>query len=262
MPHLASYFPKIEYEFDGVDVTNRHLLTDLSLRFRIRDVVLGRVSSYFDYVVDDGELPWHIADRYYDDPTLDWVILMTNDIIDPYYDWPMSSAMLLRYVRDKYAAEKYVPETADSVKADRERRYEVGDRVWIDGSPPTHAITMRNRRYFSRVKAGTDPEGENPRNLTSVWHETFDFDEGPEGLHHLEWIAQVQRRLNDGTVIHEETYVVDRETHASLETASTRTVTNYTYEDRINEDKSRIRVLDRRFVPLILTEAERVLRTD
>ena len=34
--------------------------------------------------------PENIADRYYGDSTLHWIVLLTNNILDPYFDFPLN----------------------------------------------------------------------------------------------------------------------------------------------------------------------------
>ena len=54
------------------------------------------------YDVLDGERPEMVADRFYGDPQLFWLILHINDIIDPRFDWPLSNEDLMEYVIGKY----------------------------------------------------------------------------------------------------------------------------------------------------------------
>jgi hypothetical protein len=42
--------------------------------------------------------------RYYDDSTLDWIIYIVNDIIDPQYDLPMDYQQFIAYVKSKYGS--------------------------------------------------------------------------------------------------------------------------------------------------------------
>ena len=42
------------------------------------------------------------AHKYYDNPEYHWTILVANDIIDYYDDWPMSTQRFEQFVKDKY----------------------------------------------------------------------------------------------------------------------------------------------------------------
>jgi len=44
---------------------------------------------FIDYKISDGETPETIAHTIYDSKELFWIILISNDIHDYYYDWPL-----------------------------------------------------------------------------------------------------------------------------------------------------------------------------
>jgi uncharacterized Fe-S cluster-containing radical SAM superfamily enzyme len=45
-----------------------------------------------------------IASKYYNDPELHWIILLFNDILDPFYDWPMAFYQFENFIADKYGS--------------------------------------------------------------------------------------------------------------------------------------------------------------
>ena len=55
------------------------------------------------YDVKEGETPEMIADKLYGDSTLHWVVLMVNNIVDRYHEWPMAGNQFLDYVNEKYS---------------------------------------------------------------------------------------------------------------------------------------------------------------
>ena len=57
-----------------------------------------------NYDVADGERPEDIAFKYYGDPEYHWVILMTNNITDRYYQWPLTQPQFQEHLKDKYGA--------------------------------------------------------------------------------------------------------------------------------------------------------------
>jgi len=57
-----------------------------------------------NYNVVDGENPEDIAFKYYGDAEYHWVILMTNNITDRYYQWPLSQPQFAEHITDKYGA--------------------------------------------------------------------------------------------------------------------------------------------------------------
>ena len=80
------------------------LLTNVTARYKIRDILKYKVAIYYDYIVKDGDRPDNIAFKYYEDETLDWLIYLVNDIIDPYYDWPLDQDAFNKYIRTLYGS--------------------------------------------------------------------------------------------------------------------------------------------------------------
>lgn len=98
-----SYFdmlPNIYYSAkgDGKFTVMKDLLSRVKLIANVKDNILG-----FDYYdIKDGETPEMIAHLYYGDVNLHWTILVANDIIDYYEDWPMSVQKFEEFVKEKY----------------------------------------------------------------------------------------------------------------------------------------------------------------
>lgn len=58
---------------------------------------------YYTYDITDGETVEMIADRYYGDPYRYWIILFSNQMLDPQWDWPLDRSSFEKYVVDKYS---------------------------------------------------------------------------------------------------------------------------------------------------------------
>ena len=71
-------------------------------RVKLRTDIKDDIFDYDYYDVIDGETPEIIAHKYYDNPELHWTILIANDIVDYYRDWPMTTQRFEEYVKDKY----------------------------------------------------------------------------------------------------------------------------------------------------------------
>tara|TARA_B110000438_G_C15654312_1_gene580968 strand:+ start:54 stop:467 length:414 start_codon:yes stop_codon:yes gene_type:complete len=56
------------------------------------------------YDVKDGENPEDIAFKWFGDAEYHWIILMTNNITDRYYQWPLSQPQFQEHLTDKYGA--------------------------------------------------------------------------------------------------------------------------------------------------------------
>lgn len=80
-------------------------LLDLTRRFDLTKVADQSPLTYMNYSVQEGETPEDIAFYYYDDPSYAWLVLLSNNIIDPYTDWPKSSSEFEEYIKSEYASE-------------------------------------------------------------------------------------------------------------------------------------------------------------
>jgi hypothetical protein len=107
--HYFSSFP-IQRYYDSKK-TNYQLITDITLRYKIRDFFQQRTAVYFTYDIKDGEFADIIAAKYYGDSTLDWVIWLVNTIINPSFDWPLSNQSLEQYIIAKYGSVSVAQDT-------------------------------------------------------------------------------------------------------------------------------------------------------
>jgi|TARA_B100001094_G_C18178708_1_gene799528 hypothetical protein len=97
-----NYFPLMAYDVKGD--RNYKLVPDIIKRVKIRSAVKSGALLFDKYDVKYGERPEDIAFKYYDDAELHWVVLLTNNITDRYYEWPMTQPDFEDYLTDKYGA--------------------------------------------------------------------------------------------------------------------------------------------------------------
>jgi hypothetical protein len=96
-------FPLLRYTLD--DNLTQQTIPDI-LRRAVLSEELKKNNSYFEqYDIKDGETPEIVADYWYGNSNLHWIILIANDIIDPRFDWPMSYNNLVEFVKGKYGEE-------------------------------------------------------------------------------------------------------------------------------------------------------------
>lgn len=96
-------FPKITYSLDDGD--SEQVVIDIFKR-ALLSKEFQENSSYFEtYEVTDGETPEETSYRFYGTQLLHWLVLMTNNILDPRYNWPLSEQQLLKFVESKYGGE-------------------------------------------------------------------------------------------------------------------------------------------------------------
>ena len=102
MAHYFQPFPAINYDLKKNGKPTA--LTNITLRFKIQQALLARAVVYYDYQVQEEDRPDIVADLYYQDSTLDWLILIVNDIIDPQFEWPKEQYSLDKFIRQKYGS--------------------------------------------------------------------------------------------------------------------------------------------------------------
>ena len=97
-----SKFPLMAYDMAGNE--NYKLLPDILRRVKLRSGIRSGSFLFDNYDVHDGERPEDIAFREYGDPELHWIILMTNNITDRFYQWPLTQPQFQEHLKDKYGA--------------------------------------------------------------------------------------------------------------------------------------------------------------
>lgn len=93
-------FPKIIYTLD--DYRTGQVVPDILRRVTMFSEIVNNTAFYDEYDIKEGETPEIVADRFYNEPTLHWVILHVNNIIDPRFDWPLSQYDLKTFCEGKY----------------------------------------------------------------------------------------------------------------------------------------------------------------
>jgi hypothetical protein len=78
------------------------LVPDILRRVKLRAAIRSGVFLFDKYDVPYGDKPEDIAFKFYGDAELHWVVLMTNNITDRYYQWPMTQPQFQEFLEDKY----------------------------------------------------------------------------------------------------------------------------------------------------------------
>jgi hypothetical protein len=95
MPYFDK-FPNIYY--------NNQLCKDITRRVKIVEGGTQSPSVFYPYELKDHLRPDVLSEFYYEDSTLDWLILLTNDIVDPYYHWYLNQENFDALMRCKYGS--------------------------------------------------------------------------------------------------------------------------------------------------------------
>lgn len=97
-----SNFPVLQYPVYVGDKKTFPFVRNILRRVALAEGV-NKQAVFIEYNVKDGERPEHIANRIYGNPNHHWLILLTNEITDPYHGWYMSELTLQQYIQKKYS---------------------------------------------------------------------------------------------------------------------------------------------------------------
>ena len=107
MSEYFSNFPRILYDIEGKNSTTpEHIVAvNLMIRQKFRDAIKEEISMYYPYVIpEEMSRPDVLAFNIYGDIKYTWTIFMVNDILDPYWEWPMDSNNFGMYLSNKYGS--------------------------------------------------------------------------------------------------------------------------------------------------------------
>jgi hypothetical protein len=102
LPNLQYHtkFPDSNSNLDTIITKN------LFRRGRIRADIFNNMSFFTKYSIIGDERPEQVSEKFYGTPLYDWVVLLTNNILDVYNEWPLSQQALYDYLIEKYGSEE------------------------------------------------------------------------------------------------------------------------------------------------------------
>jgi len=100
---MSNYFdqmPIINY--------NGYQVRDLTRRNRLLPVSISNPYLFLPYTIADEDRPEDIAYYYYGSTDYTWLVLLANNIIDPYHQWPLKEDDFNKYIIKKYQQQSEV----------------------------------------------------------------------------------------------------------------------------------------------------------
>lgn len=98
-----SKFPLVKYPIKDGNAFRFVYARNVLRRIILSDGMKSSDAAFIQYDIKDGERPEHIAEKLYGDVSFHWLVLLTNEIIDPYHDWYKSDAAMQDYIQKKYS---------------------------------------------------------------------------------------------------------------------------------------------------------------
>ena len=103
-----SYFRQVpEFEYvnrtkGNKDISNYITVKNLFKRGKIRSDIFGNLSFFTKYNIIGDERPDNIAFKEYGNSNLDWVVLLSNNILNVQDEWPLPQTSLDEILLEKY----------------------------------------------------------------------------------------------------------------------------------------------------------------
>ena len=97
--------PNFEYvnrTKDGQFISNYTQVKNFFKKGKMREDIFQDLTIFEKYNIKGDDRPDNVANEIYGDPTLDWVVLTSNNIINIYNEWPLSQQVFEDYILDKY----------------------------------------------------------------------------------------------------------------------------------------------------------------
>jgi len=196
---MSNYFnkvPNFEYvsRLPDANISDYIPVKNLFKKGALREDIFQNLSTFTKYIVSGDKRPDNVAFEFYDDSSLDWLVLASNNIVNVKTEWPMSQLEYDKYLLDKYGSYEKINEV---------HHYET--------------VEIRNRDNVIMVQKGLK--------VTSDYSITY-FDERDGGL---------------------------------VTKYPVKTVTNYDYEESLQEKRRNIFLLKPQYLSIALDDLELIM---
>ena len=224
MASYFSYFPDIEYVSRTTDRSSAEeyiTVKNIFRRAKIRNDFYNVATAFEDYMIIANERPDQVAEAVYGDPRYDWVILTANNITNMREQWPLNAQDFQNYILEKYKTESALEEIHHYIT-----EISIDSRKRIVVPEGLRVDSNFNSQYLDQS--------------TRV-----EIDYGGT----LNDIATVD---NVGTVRDSNGNIV---THDNI-----LAVTNYEYEENLNDAKRRIKILKEDYLNTVINDMRTIMK--
>jgi hypothetical protein len=107
MPAYFRQLPEIQYPSRESDtkISDYVTLKNLFKRGIIREDIFSDLIFFTKYQIKGNDRPDNVAFEQYGDETLDWLVLLSNNIVNIQTEWPMTQDTFYNYLLEKYGSE-------------------------------------------------------------------------------------------------------------------------------------------------------------
>ncbi len=197
MSNYFSQVPNFEYvsRLPNAKIGDYIQVKNLFKKGKLRDDIFQNLAFFTKYQIVGDDRPDNIAFEVYDDSSLDWLVLVCNNIINIQTEWPMTQQAFDDYVLDKY-----------------------GSYDALNNIHHYETIELKNSQGVVMVPAGLQV----PSNYTISFYDYF-----------------ANKQVDSGNL--------------------TVPVTNYEYEEKIENNKRNIFLLKPRYLNVVLDDMDDIM---
>lgn len=272
--NFFSKLPIIDYKDNRV--------VNITAKVKLTDYAKEKGIVFYPYTIKEGERPDTLAYEYYGDSRYDWLIFMANDIVDPYYDWPLDYDKFKSFIISKYGS---VSRASRKILF-YQNNWQDDERILTTSQ--FAALPSNIKRYWNPItgyagsitgyqRAPSDEATETNKTLSLEVVDTGGFIKGSTvtQTENSNTIATAEIKYISNTHIVVQKVTGEFNTTGSLkddESGSSSTVSSittldvsiandiaaywspvyaYVYEEVVNENKRNIKMIDRAYVSLI-----------
>ena len=199
---MSNYFkqvPDFEYvsRLPDAKISDYIAVKNLFKKAELRPDIFQDLSTFQKYQIKGDDRPDNVAEDFYQDSSLDWLVLTCNNIINVQTEWPMSQRAFDRFLLDKY-----------------------GKYANLESTHHHETLEVKNSKGVVMLEKGLEVESD------------FTFS-------YYDWWLKEQKTIETANLVTE--------------------VTNYQYEEKIEDAKRYIFLLKVRYLNLVTDDLEEIM---
>lgn len=199
---MSNYFkqvPDFEYvsRLPDAKISDYIAVKNLFKKAELRPDIFQDLSTFQKYQIKGDDRPDNVAEDFYQDSSLDWLVLTCNNIINVQTEWPMSQRDFDRFLLDKY-----------------------GTYANLESTHHHETLEVKNSKGVVMLEKGLEVESD------------FSFS-------YYDWWLKEQKTVATANLVTE--------------------VTNYQYEEKIEDAKRNIFLLKVRYLNLVTDDLEDIM---
>ena len=198
---MSSYFnliPDFDYvsRLPNAKISDYIRVKNFFRRVTLREDIYQNLTFFTKYPIEGNDRPDNVAQKVYENPDLDWLILLANNITHIPTEWPMAQNDFDRFLLEKY--DNY--------------------NTIYNGVHHHETIEVKDSNNVTIVPAGLEVNSD----FTQTYYDYF--------------IGEMKTESN-----------------------ITRPVTNYEYEEKLENDKRQIFILQQEYLTVVLDDIEDIM---